>query len=208
MTLVAGETQTHDYYMTIGPMFADPVARQLYAEIASIEEQHVTHYESMMDPTETWLEKWLMKEACEVYNYYSCLEYETNPRVRLIWEQMLSYELGHLALVRNLFEKVERRDAAEVLPATLPAPIEYESHRKFVREVLTNEVHLRAVGTEIVDPRETPETAETLAYRKRINASGSPSETVAAGWVWSPGTEVAAKPQKQPQADNIPEILS
>ena len=25
-TLMAGEHQTHDYYMTIGPMFADPVA--------------------------------------------------------------------------------------------------------------------------------------------------------------------------------------
>jgi len=40
VTIMAGEHQTHDYYMTIGPMFADPVARQLYAEIASIEEQH------------------------------------------------------------------------------------------------------------------------------------------------------------------------
>jgi hypothetical protein len=54
-TIMAGEHQTHDYYMTIGPMFADPVARQLYAEIASIEEQHVTQYESIIDPTETEL---------------------------------------------------------------------------------------------------------------------------------------------------------
>jgi hypothetical protein len=41
-TLMAGEHQTHDYYMTVGPTYADPVGRQLYAEIASIEEQHVT----------------------------------------------------------------------------------------------------------------------------------------------------------------------
>ncbi len=33
MTIMAGEHQTHDYYMTIGPTFADPLARQLYAEI-------------------------------------------------------------------------------------------------------------------------------------------------------------------------------
>src|SRR5690606_749462 len=32
LTLVSGEYQTRDYYMTIGPTFADPVARQLYAE--------------------------------------------------------------------------------------------------------------------------------------------------------------------------------
>jgi hypothetical protein len=56
-TIMAGEHQTHDYYMTIGPMFADPLARQLYAEIPSIEEQHVTQYESIIDPDESWLEK-------------------------------------------------------------------------------------------------------------------------------------------------------
>src|SRR3569833_2914145 len=48
VTIVAGEFQTHDYYMTFGPLFTDPVARQLYAEIASVEEQHVTHYESLL----------------------------------------------------------------------------------------------------------------------------------------------------------------
>ncbi len=79
LTIMAGEHQTHDYYMTIGPMFADPLARQLYAEIASIEEQHVTQYESIIDPTETWLEKWVLHEANEVYNYFSCVEYEQNP---------------------------------------------------------------------------------------------------------------------------------
>jgi hypothetical protein len=49
LTIMAGEHMTHDYYMTVGPTFADPIARQLYAEIASIEEQHVTQYESIID---------------------------------------------------------------------------------------------------------------------------------------------------------------
>ena len=93
---MAAEQQTHDYYMNIGPLFADPVARQLYAEIASIEEQHVTQYESIIDPDETWLEKWLLHEASEVYNYYSCVQQETNPRIKAIWERFLDYELGHL----------------------------------------------------------------------------------------------------------------
>ena len=44
LTLTGGEYQTHDYYMNIGPLFADPLARQLYAEIASVESQHITHY--------------------------------------------------------------------------------------------------------------------------------------------------------------------
>ena len=86
LTLTGGEYQTHDYYMNIGPIFADPVARQLYAEIASVESQHITHYGSMLNPRETPLEKLLIAEACEVWNYAGCVEQESNPRVRAIWE--------------------------------------------------------------------------------------------------------------------------
>ena len=150
-TIMAGEHQTHDYYMTIGPMFADPIARQLYAEIASIEEQHVTQYESIIDPDETWLEKWLMHEAMEIYNYFGCMQYETNPRIKAIWERFLNYELGHLQVVMELFKKFENRDPAEVLPASLPEPIDYVSHRQFVRETLKNEVDLRAAGTRFIN---------------------------------------------------------
>ena len=105
LTLVAAEYQTHDYYMHYGPSFSDPLARQLYAEIASIEEQHVTQYETLIDPDETWLEKWLLHEVGEVYNYYGCMQQETNPRIRALWERFLDYELGHFHLARELYEK-------------------------------------------------------------------------------------------------------
>src|SRR5690606_30140575 len=70
--ITAAEYQTHDYYMDIGPLSADPVARQLYAELASIEEQHVTQYGLLSAPTESLLEKWMIHEAMEAYNYLSC----------------------------------------------------------------------------------------------------------------------------------------
>jgi hypothetical protein len=189
LTIMAGEHQTHDYYMNIGPTFTDPTARQLYAEIASIEEQHVTQYESIIDAHETWLEKWLLHEATEVYNYYSCVEYENNARIKRIWERFLDYELGQLRFVADLFEHTERRDAAQVLSAALPQPIRYDSHRDFVRQVLRNEVHLSAVGPDFVD--RSQESEETRAYRNHLNSQGSPSETVAAGYIWVPGTELA-----------------
>jgi hypothetical protein len=189
-TLIAGEFQTHDYYMNVGPFFADPVARQLYAEIASIEEQHVTQYESLADPTETWLEKWVLHEANEVYNYWSCVESEDNPRIKALWERFLDYELGHLRVAARIFEEVEGRDAAEILPEELPEPIEYCSHREYVRDVLRAEVELSARGTEIVD--RSQETEETRAYRAQMNSEGSPTETVAAGYVWRPGTELTS----------------
>ncbi|HEX6715896.1 MAG TPA: hypothetical protein VF088_02225 [Pyrinomonadaceae bacterium] len=194
LTITAGENQTHDYYMTIGPMFADPIARQLYAEIASIEEQHVTQYGSMIDPNESALEKWLLHEAMEVYNYYSCMEYETNPRIKDIWTRMCDYELGHLHMVMELFKETENRDPAELLPQTLPEPIDYQSHRQFVRETLNNEVDLRASGTQFIrKDEETDRSPLSIAYREQMNSEGSPSETVAAGYTWTPGTELAEK---------------
>jgi rubrerythrin len=190
LTIMAGEHQTHDYYMNIGPTFADPLARQLYAEIASIEEQHVTQYESIIDPHETWLEKWLLHEATEVYNYFSCVEYENNARIKRIWERFLEYELGHLRFVADLFEKTEKRDAAEVLSGSLPKPIRYDSHREFVRQTLRTEVNLSAVDSQFVD--RSQETEHTRNYRQQMNSEGSPSDTVAAGYIWTPGTELAA----------------
>jgi rubrerythrin len=192
LTIMAGEHQTHDYYMNIGPLFADPLARQLYAEIASIEEQHVTQYESIIDPTETWMEKWVLHEATEVYNYYSCAEQEDNPRIKAIWERFLDYELGHLHFAIDLFKKIERRDPAEILPSTLPEPFAYKSQRAFVRQVLRDEVDFRANGKEIISNKKQ-EPERSLEYRRHMNSEGSPTQTVAAGYQWAPGTELSTK---------------
>lgn len=189
LTITAGEHQTHDYYMTVGPTFTDVLARQLYAEIASIEEQHVTQYESLTDPTETLLEKWLLHEATEVYNYWSCVQSEGNPRVKKIWERFLDYELGQLQHVAELFKQHEKRDPAELIPEKLPEPIQYVSHRAFVRKVLRDEVRLSARGPDFV-PR-TEESPQTRAYREKLNAEGSPSDTVAADYRWQPGSELS-----------------
>lgn len=186
--ITAAEYQTHDYYMNIGPLFADPVARLLYAEIASIEEQHVTQYGSLQDPGESLLEKVLIHEATEVYTYYSCVEQETNPRVKAIWERFLDYELGHLAYVRELFKQYERRDPDEILGMTIPDMLPFASQREFVRTVLGQEVPLRAKGTEFVSTGE--ESAATLDKRAALNSQGSPTNIVAAGYQWSPGTEL------------------
>jgi rubrerythrin len=188
LTITAGEHQTHDYYMNIGPTFADPLARQLYAEIASIEEQHVTQYESLLDPTATLLEDWLLHEATEAYNYYGCALQESNPRIKAIWERMLDYELGHFHAVARLFREVARRDPQELFDGDLPDPFPYESNRDFVRETLAAEVDLRASGEEIVPIEE--ESDASVAYREQMNADGSPSERIAENYRWTPGTEI------------------
>ncbi|GHA87904.1 hypothetical protein [Cognatilysobacter bugurensis] len=191
LTIMAAEQQTHNYYMNIGPLFSDPVARLLYAEIASIEEQHTTQYESIIDPTQTWMEQWLMHEVTEAYNYFGCAQQEKNPRIRAMWERFLDYELGHVAYVMELFKQHERRDPMEILPEKLPDPIPFDSQRDFVREVLSGEVDLRANGPDYVPLDE--ESQASIDYREHMNSQGSPTEAVAAGYRWRPGTELSTR---------------
>ncbi len=189
LTLTGGEYQTHDYYMNIGPVFADPLARQLYAEIASVESQHITHYGSMLNPDETVLEKLLVGEACEVWNYAGCAQQETNPRVRAIWERFLDYELGHFQVVLRLFKDTERRDPAEVLGSgALPEFIQFRSQRDFVQRVVEEETGRRKNGTRFVDTE--GEGATSLAYRDAVNGAGSPSKAISATYAWAAGTEL------------------
>ncbi|SJZ62945.1 hypothetical protein [Novilysobacter spongiicola] len=195
LTIMAAEQQTHNYYMNIGPLFTDPIARLLYAEIASIEEQHVTQYESIIDPDQTWMEQWVMHELNEVYNYYSCVQQETNPRIKALWERFLDYELGHLQVAMDLFKEHERRDPMEILPDELPEPIKFASQRDFVRKVLLQEVDLRANGPDFV-PRDQ-ENEASIRYRDHMNSEGSPTEAVAEGYMWNPGTEQTPRPARK-----------
>lgn len=189
-TITAAEYQTHDYYQNVGNLFADPVARRLYAEIAAIEEQHVTQYGSLADPDESLLEKWLIHEATEAYNYLACVQQEPNPRIKAIWERFLDYELGHLNYVCDLFKSVEQRDPAEIFgDGRLPKPIEFTSQREFVRETLRNELDLSARGRQFVARSE--ESEATREYRQHLNSQGSAGDFTTAGYRWAPGTELA-----------------
>lgn len=189
LTIMASKVQIHQYYLNVGPQFSDPTARQLFVEIASVEEQHLTQYESIIDPQESWLEKLLIHEANEAYNYYSCMESESNTRVKSIWERFLEYELGQLQAAMELFKQFEKRDPAEVLPQKISAPLPYKSNRDFVRRVLHEEINLISRGKDFSFTEE--ESTWTKKYRDHLNSQGSPSEIVSSGYIWRPGTELS-----------------
>jgi hypothetical protein len=111
--------------------------------------------------------------------------------VKAIWERFLDYEIGHFQHVADLFKRYENRDPTEVFSGDLPPPIRYESHRDFIRQILGQETDLRARGTQYVN--KTEESQASLDYRNHLNADGSPSATVAAGYLWTPGTELNRK---------------
>ena len=80
--ITAAEQQTMNYYMNQAAFYNTDLGRQLYAEIAMIEEQHVTHYGSLKDPNSTMLECWLNQEYTACYLYYSCYQDETCPETK------------------------------------------------------------------------------------------------------------------------------
>jgi hypothetical protein len=177
MTLVAAEQQTMNYYMAAGNIPVDPIARGLYLEIAMIEEQHVTQYESLLDPLETWFEQWLHHEYLEVWLYHSFMEQETDPRVKAIWELHLNMEIGQLHVAADMLRRYDGKDAALLLPATLPPAMTFEPNKAYVRDILAAQVGYRADGLDIVDV-DGKVTKETKAYQSIVNADGNYSQDV------------------------------
>jgi hypothetical protein len=60
---------TMNFYSNHGTDWIEPITRGLYAEVALIEEQHVTHYESLLDPLDTWLKQYVLHEYNEADLY-------------------------------------------------------------------------------------------------------------------------------------------
>ncbi len=115
-----------NFYKTVGNVYGSPEARALYAEISDVEEEHVTQYESLMDPTETWLERWVLHEFTECANYYTCMATEVDPRIKQIWETFLAYELEHLRIAGDTLRRLSGKEPQELCGTELPTPATFE----------------------------------------------------------------------------------
>lgn len=177
LTLVSGEQQTHNYYAEHGFMYADHVLRETYAEIKDVEEEHVTMYESLIDPTESMWEKFLLHEFTEVCNYYTCVEDEVDDKIKSLWEVCLDIELGHLQIAAELFKKYEGRDPEEVIGSNVVIPCRFMSQKDYVRKVLVAEVNKRLdtdKGYTTID--KLPEDWPSYKIQERANEISSPTE--------------------------------
>lgn len=174
MTITAAEQQTMNFYMTIGNRPMEEIARGLYLEIGMIEEQHVTQYESLNDPTQSWFEDLVMHEYNETYLYYSFAETESDQRVKSLWEQHLEMEIGQLQVACDLLRRYDGREPEEILPKTLPDPVTFEPNKELVRGLLATQVDLNFLGTEPVQEAH----ARYQAYQQAVNADGNFSEDV------------------------------
>ncbi|MFL6216400.1 MAG: hypothetical protein ACJ74J_21125 [Blastocatellia bacterium] len=179
MTITAGEQQTMNFYMNIGNRYIEPIARSLYQEIAMVEEQHVTQYESLLDPVESWFKQEVFHQFNECYLYYSFMSEETDPRIKALWELHLNQEIEHLRMACEMMRRYEGVEAEEILPASLPEPTRFQENKQYVRDVLANQIDLRTVGTQFVPLDQLPEDALYFSFQQQVNGGGLvPSEAV------------------------------
>lgn len=177
LTLVSGEQQTHNYYAEHGMEYGNECLRETYAEIKDVEEEHVTMYESLIDPTESMYEKLLLHEFTEVCTYYNCLEDEKDEILKPVWEQFVDYELGHLAVAAELFKKHEKRDPEEVIGSEIVYPCRFKSQKEYVSKVLREEVDKR-LGTnkDYAKIKNLPEDWSSYKVQEAVSGEGAPSE--------------------------------
>jgi rubrerythrin len=178
LTVMSAEQQTMNFYNTIGNRFVEPLARGLYLEIAQIEEQHVSHYESILDPSCTMLENLAFHEYNECWIYYSFMQEETDPKVKALYELHLAMEIEHLRIACELVKKIERRDPAEFLPAAIERPLQFKENKAYVRQVLAEQIELTSKESEFVPISSLPENDRYFAYNGTVNSGGVPTEDV------------------------------
>jgi hypothetical protein len=179
MTIVAGEQQTMNFYMNHGTDYVEPIARGLYAEIAMVEEQHVSHYESLLDPLDSWLKQLVFHEYNEVYLYWSMLEQETDRRIRQIWELHCNMEIGQLQAACELLRRFEGVEPEEILPPALPnTPVTFRSNKEYVRGILETQYDLRTDGLIYVPIDDLPDNHRYFKFQETVNAGGNPSEQI------------------------------
>jgi hypothetical protein len=171
--ITAAEQQTMNYYMNIGPTYTTDAGRKLYAEIALIEEEHVTHYGSLIDTTCTMLRHLLMHEYTECYLYYSCYEEETDANVKKIWEMHLEQEIAHLHLAKDMLRTYEGTEWQAVIPnGNFPELLKLSPSIDYVREVLKS-VRLTTQREDYAYIKDVPDDRRFFKYQKQLNKNVS-----------------------------------
>jgi hypothetical protein len=161
LTILSAEQQVMIYYMNTGPQYMEPIARQLYQEISLIEQEHVTHYESLLDPGETWWERLVTHEYNECWLYWSFMEQESDPRIKAIWELHLQMELAHLQQAADMLRRHDGREPEQVVGDTgLPEPLKFEPNKEYLRHLLATQIDLTKLGAGYV--REAHERFEQM----------------------------------------------
>ena len=204
--ITAAEQQTMNFYMNVGGTYTSDLGRKLYQEICLIEEQHVSHYGSLIDTTCTMLESLLMHEYTECYLYYSCYEDECDPKIKMIWEQHLEQEIAHLHIAKQLLKTYEGTDWQKVIPnGAFPELLRLKPTIDYVKQVLPT-VRLTTDLEDYVQVNEKSDASRFFKYQKMVNKNPAqtPSHMVIEDHIGSIGQDYRFETSPNP----VPELRS
>lgn len=190
LTITAAEQQTMNYYMNVGNRIDNMAGRALYQEIGLIEEQHVTHYGSLIDPRTSWFEMACLHEYNECYMYYSCMISESDERVKKVWEQLLNSEITHLHINRDLMMKYENKDPKDMFTSELPQPTVLESSKEYVRQIIATQFQLTGDRSDFATLKNAESKERYLQYLNMVNNSNFiPSQNVILSTIQNEGQD-------------------
>ncbi len=171
--ITAAEQQTMNYYMNIGNHHKTELGRKLYAEIAMIEEQHVSEYGSLLDTNCSWLENWVMHEYTECYLYYSCFADERDPEIKKVYEALYFEECGHLQKAAEMLEKYEGKHWTCLFPCggDFPELLKFDGNIEYIRDVLKQTITLSKNKECYIDSSKLDSKSDFKKYNKQVNKS-------------------------------------
>ncbi|MFP4163922.1 MAG: hypothetical protein ACLFQB_06605 [Chitinispirillaceae bacterium] len=172
LTMDAMEQQTMNFYMNSGNRVSSSLERGLFQEIAMVEEQHLSQYVSIADTNPSELENLLLHQYNECYLYYSCLESESDSRVKNIWNQLLDNEIEHVKLSAFLLQK-EGKDPEKLIPSQIPKLTIFDSNKEYIRAVLSEQIGITAQEEQFLPLEKLLPDSGYRSYQKQVNGGGA-----------------------------------
>ena len=104
---------------------------------------------------------------------------KTDDRLKLIWEEFMMHEIGHLHIANKLLQKFEKRDAEEIIGNKIYEPCTFKSQKDYVQKVLENEIDKRMDGKDdmgytTID--KLPDDWASYDVQETLGADGAPTE--------------------------------
>ena len=171
MIITAAEQQTMNFYMNVGAHYQTEGGKRLYEEICLVEEEHVTQYGSLIDPSPDPFECCLLHEYTECYVYWSNYMTETDERLKKIWEFQFENELSHLHAALKLLKKFDKKDYEDVIPnPEFPKPLEIKENIDYVRNILSTTVQYTGKLADYRPIGALPEDDRYFVYNAMFNS--------------------------------------
>lgn len=177
--ITAAEQQTMNFYMNVGSFYPNEYGRKMYAEIAMVEEEHVSQYESLKDADMTWLACWVAHEYTECYLYASMMEDEPDKHIRDIYAEHYEMEVAHLKMACEMLQHYEHKDFLSVMPTyDFPELLRFGQNKEYIRNVLANTVWLTGDMERYVPVQDLQPNSNFSLYQAKVNATENPSHAV------------------------------